>query len=162
MEKQLCFFDIICLNHESYWWVVITFYIKLWSKLFFTGTYRALTIFLLSMFLLDNSSFTKISEANFWLETWAYEGFSLFACGKMCNWVTDSFPLYKVSHPRFLGENLNKNKIIYDRIETLARKHHCSPAQLALAWVLEQGDDVVPIPGEWFTLLFFLFNLKVL
>ncbi|KAH7543236.1 hypothetical protein FEM48_Zijuj02G0162800 [Ziziphus jujuba var. spinosa] len=63
--------------------------------------------------------------------------------------VVESLPAdsFLVSHPRFLGENLNKNKIIYDRIETLARKHHCSPAQLALAWVLEQGDDVVPIPG---------------
>ncbi|GMN25459.1 hypothetical protein TIFTF001_000934 [Ficus carica] len=52
-----------------------------------------------------------------------------------------------VTHPRFLGENLNKNKVIYDRVEILATKHQCSPAQLALAWVLQQGDDVVPIPG---------------
>ncbi|XP_062084495.1 perakine reductase-like [Humulus lupulus] len=51
------------------------------------------------------------------------------------------------SHPRFLGENLSKNKQLYDRIETLSRKHQCSPAQLALAWVLQQGEDVVPIPG---------------
>ncbi|EXB93245.1 hypothetical protein L484_024589 [Morus notabilis] len=51
------------------------------------------------------------------------------------------------SHPRVRGENLSKNKPIYDRIEILARKHHISPAQLALAWVLQQGDDVVPIPG---------------
>ncbi|PON73857.1 Aldo/keto reductase/potassium channel subunit beta [Parasponia andersonii] len=54
---------------------------------------------------------------------------------------------FLASHPRFLGENLNKNKQLYDRIETLARKHQCSPAQLALAWVLQQGVDVVPIPG---------------
>lgn len=53
----------------------------------------------------------------------------------------------QVNHPRFQGENLNKNKTIYTRIESLARKHECTPAQLALAWVLEQGDDVVPIPG---------------
>ncbi|KAF5454662.1 hypothetical protein F2P56_024310 [Juglans regia] len=52
-----------------------------------------------------------------------------------------------VNHPRFQGENLDKNKTIYTRIESLARKHECTPAQLALAWVLEQGDDVVPIPG---------------
>ncbi|GAV90646.1 Aldo_ket_red domain-containing protein, partial [Cephalotus follicularis] len=55
--------------------------------------------------------------------------------------------LFKASHPRFREENLDKNKKIYSRIETLAEKHQCSPAQLALAWVLEQGDDVVPIPG---------------
>ncbi|XP_020212380.1 probable aldo-keto reductase 1 [Cajanus cajan] len=50
-------------------------------------------------------------------------------------------------HPRFQAENMNKNKNIYDRIETLAKKHKATPAQLALAWVLQQGEDVVPIPG---------------
>ncbi|KAM3705116.1 hypothetical protein ACB098_03G055300 [Castanea mollissima] len=51
------------------------------------------------------------------------------------------------THPRFHGENLEKNKTIYTRIERLARKHQCTPAQLALAWVFKQGDDVAPIPG---------------
>ncbi|XP_038970235.1 probable aldo-keto reductase 1 [Phoenix dactylifera] len=51
------------------------------------------------------------------------------------------------SHPRFTGENLEKNRILYLRIEELAAKYQCTPAQLALAWVLHQGDDVVPIPG---------------
>ncbi|KAL4637476.1 hypothetical protein ACB092_03G080000 [Castanea dentata] len=50
-------------------------------------------------------------------------------------------------HPRFHGENLDKNKTIYSRIERLARKHQCTPAQLALAWVFKQGDDIAPIPG---------------
>ncbi|XP_058213416.1 perakine reductase-like isoform X1 [Rhododendron vialii] len=50
------------------------------------------------------------------------------------------------SHPRFTGQNLENNKIFYIRIEELAKKHGCSPVQLALAWVL-QGDDMVPIPG---------------
>ncbi|KAK4596381.1 hypothetical protein RGQ29_014423 [Quercus rubra] len=50
-------------------------------------------------------------------------------------------------HPRFHGENLEKNKTIYTRIERLARKHQCTPAQLALAWVFKQGDDIAPIPG---------------
>ncbi|XP_023904121.1 probable aldo-keto reductase 1 isoform X3 [Quercus suber] len=49
--------------------------------------------------------------------------------------------------PRFQGENLDKNKAIFSRIEGLARKYQCTPAQLALAWVLQQGDDIVPIPG---------------
>ncbi|KAJ1413893.1 NADP-dependent oxidoreductase domain [Sesbania bispinosa] len=52
------------------------------------------------------------------------------------------------AHPRFQGENLDKNKNIYDRIESLAKKHQATPAQLALAWVLQQGEDVVPIPGS--------------
>ncbi|KAK9146576.1 hypothetical protein Sjap_006479 [Stephania japonica] len=50
-------------------------------------------------------------------------------------------------YPRFSVENLNKNKLIYDRVSNLAAKYGCTPPQLALAWVLHQGDDVVPIPG---------------
>ncbi|KAJ1284346.1 hypothetical protein BS78_03G196600 [Paspalum vaginatum] len=50
--------------------------------------------------------------------------------------------------PRFAAENLEKNKQFYLKIEELANKHQCSPAQLALAWVLHQGDDLVPIPGD--------------
>ncbi|KAL4376189.1 hypothetical protein GQ457_02G034170 [Hibiscus cannabinus] len=49
--------------------------------------------------------------------------------------------------PRFQGENLDKNKTLYMKIEMLAKKHGCTPAQLALAWVLHQGADVAPIPG---------------
>ncbi|KAJ0079129.1 hypothetical protein Patl1_23323 [Pistacia atlantica] len=45
------------------------------------------------------------------------------------------------------GENLDKNKVLYWRVENLAKKHGCNPAQLALSWILHQGDDVVPIPG---------------
>ncbi|KAE8729118.1 Perakine reductase [Hibiscus syriacus] len=47
----------------------------------------------------------------------------------------------------FQVENLEKNKIIYLKIEKMAEKHGCTPAQLALAWVLHQGDDVALIPG---------------
>ncbi|KAH9617895.1 hypothetical protein KSS87_005510 [Heliosperma pusillum] len=54
---------------------------------------------------------------------------------------------FLASHPRFRGENLDKNKIIYGRLEKLSEKHGCTPAQLALSWILHQGDDVVPIPG---------------
>ncbi|PRQ41851.1 putative perakine reductase [Rosa chinensis] len=49
--------------------------------------------------------------------------------------------------PRFQGENLEKNKDLYAETQRLAEKHGCSPAQLALSWVLTQGEDVVPIPG---------------
>ncbi|KAL5575314.1 hypothetical protein UlMin_017013 [Ulmus minor] len=63
--------------------------------------------------------------------------------------VVESLPAnsFLETHPRFLGENFEKNKIIYTHMENLAEKHGCTPAQLALAWVLHQGDDVVPIPG---------------
>ncbi|KAL3516255.1 hypothetical protein ACH5RR_023157 [Cinchona calisaya] len=50
-------------------------------------------------------------------------------------------------HPRFTGENFEKNKVIFFRLDKLAKKHGCTPAQLAIAWVLHQGDDIVPIPG---------------
>lgn len=51
-------------------------------------------------------------------------------------------------HPRFTGENFEKNKAIYFRLDKLAKKHGCTPAQLAIGWVLHQGDDIVPIPGK--------------
>ncbi|KAI8026548.1 putative aldo-keto reductase 1 [Camellia lanceoleosa] len=50
-------------------------------------------------------------------------------------------------NPRFTRQNLEQNKIFYTRIEALAKKHGCTPIQIALTWVLHQGDDVVPIPG---------------
>ncbi|XP_078179735.1 putative aldo-keto reductase 1 isoform X1 [Carex rostrata] len=50
-------------------------------------------------------------------------------------------------HPRFAPENLEKNKPVYMKLESLAKKHQWTTAQLALAWVLHQGEDVVPIPG---------------
>ncbi|XVF38292.1 hypothetical protein REPUB_Repub20aG0088100 [Reevesia pubescens] len=50
-------------------------------------------------------------------------------------------------HPRFTGDNLEKNKLVYARFENLAKKHGCTPPQLALAWVLHQGEDIIPIPG---------------
>lgn len=49
--------------------------------------------------------------------------------------------------PRFQGENFDRNLEIVRRIETLARRKGCQPSQLALAWVLAQGEDIVPIPG---------------
>ena len=51
------------------------------------------------------------------------------------------------NHPRFQGENFQKNLDLVQRVEEMAREKGCKPSQLALAWVLAQGDDVVPIPG---------------
>ncbi|XP_042493974.1 perakine reductase-like [Macadamia integrifolia] len=63
--------------------------------------------------------------------------------------VTESIPAnsFLIGQPRFTGENLEKNKVLYKRVANLAAKHGCTPAQLALSWVLHQGDDVIPIPG---------------
>jgi len=49
--------------------------------------------------------------------------------------------------PRFQGENLQHNVVLAERLEALAVRKGCAPAQLALAWVLSQSEDVVPIPG---------------
>lgn len=49
--------------------------------------------------------------------------------------------------PRFLGDNFEKNLELVRHIEELAAKKQCQPPQLALAWVLSQGEDIVPIPG---------------
>jgi aryl-alcohol dehydrogenase-like predicted oxidoreductase len=49
--------------------------------------------------------------------------------------------------PRFQGENFQKNLELVKRIKEIAAEKGCTPAQLALAWVLAQGEDIVPIPG---------------
>jgi aryl-alcohol dehydrogenase-like predicted oxidoreductase len=54
---------------------------------------------------------------------------------------------YRRNSPRFQGENFQKNLDLVRRIEEIAREKGCLPSQLALTWVLAQGDDIVPIPG---------------
>lgn len=54
---------------------------------------------------------------------------------------------YRRRHPRFQGENFDRNLELVRRVEEIARKKGCTPAQLALAWVLAQGESIVPIPG---------------
>ena len=51
------------------------------------------------------------------------------------------------THPRFQGENFQKNLDLVARVRELAREKGCTPGQLALAWLLAQGEDIVPIPG---------------
>ncbi len=54
---------------------------------------------------------------------------------------------FRRGSPRFQGENLDRNLQLLKRVEEIAAEKHCTPAQLALAWVLAQGKDIVPIPG---------------
>jgi len=54
---------------------------------------------------------------------------------------------WRRGHPRFTGEAFTANLRLVDAVRELARGKGCTPGQLALAWVLAQGDDVVPIPG---------------
>jgi aryl-alcohol dehydrogenase-like predicted oxidoreductase len=50
-------------------------------------------------------------------------------------------------NPRFQGENFQRNLELVERVREIAEEKAVTPAQLALAWVLAQGDDIVPIPG---------------
>jgi len=54
---------------------------------------------------------------------------------------------FRRGHPRFTGENFQRNLDLVERVQELAAAKGCTPGQLALAWVLSRGDDVVPIPG---------------
>ncbi len=54
---------------------------------------------------------------------------------------------YRRSSPRFQGENFQQNLNLVEEIDAIAAEKGCMPSQLALAWVLAQGDDIVPIPG---------------
>lgn len=54
---------------------------------------------------------------------------------------------FRKTNPRFTDENLTRNLAIVDQVEAIAARHECTAGQVALAWVLAQGDDIVPIPG---------------
>jgi aryl-alcohol dehydrogenase-like predicted oxidoreductase len=54
---------------------------------------------------------------------------------------------WRRTHPRFQGENFKKNLELVERLNEFAKAKNASPAQIALAWVMSSGDDIVPIPG---------------
>lgn len=54
---------------------------------------------------------------------------------------------YRRKSPRFEGANFQKNLDLVNKVKDLANQKKCTPSQLALAWVLAQGDDIIPIPG---------------
>jgi aryl-alcohol dehydrogenase-like predicted oxidoreductase len=54
---------------------------------------------------------------------------------------------YRRHSPRFQGENFQKNLDLVTRVDAIAEEKNCSPGQLALAWLLAQGHDIIPIPG---------------
>lgn len=54
---------------------------------------------------------------------------------------------YRRNSPRFMGENLGRNLSLVTRLEEMAAEKKCRPSQLALAWLLTRGEDIVPIPG---------------
>uniref|UniRef100_M0ZQP2 Aldo/keto reductase 2 n=2 Tax=Solanum TaxID=4107 RepID=M0ZQP2_SOLTU len=54
---------------------------------------------------------------------------------------------FRKNFPRFKPENFEHNKQVFEKINLMAARKGCTPSQLALAWILHQGDDVCPIPG---------------
>jgi aryl-alcohol dehydrogenase-like predicted oxidoreductase len=54
---------------------------------------------------------------------------------------------FRRNHPRFSGENFSRNLDLVARVQEISTEKGCTPGQLALAWVMSRGDDVVPIPG---------------
>ncbi len=80
-----------------------------------------------------------------------YVAYSPLGRGFLTGQITspEDFPEddFRRFHPRFTGENFQKNIGLVHEIEAMAQEKGCTAAQLALAWVLAQGDDIVPIPG---------------
>jgi aryl-alcohol dehydrogenase-like predicted oxidoreductase len=70
-----------------------------------------------------------------------------FLTGKIQNLDDLAADDWRRTNPRFQGENLEKNLVLAERIREIAGAKGCTPAQLALAWLLAQGKDIVPIPG---------------
>jgi aryl-alcohol dehydrogenase-like predicted oxidoreductase len=70
-----------------------------------------------------------------------------FLTGKIQKFEDLSEDDYRRTTPRFQEENFQRNLDLVKQVEQIARAKHCTPAQLALAWVLAQGNDIVPIPG---------------
>jgi aryl-alcohol dehydrogenase-like predicted oxidoreductase len=80
-----------------------------------------------------------------------YVAYSPLGRGFLTGQITspEDFPEddFRRFHPRFTGENFEKNIALVREVEAMAKEKGCTTAQLALAWVLAQGDDIVPIPG---------------
>jgi aryl-alcohol dehydrogenase-like predicted oxidoreductase len=70
-----------------------------------------------------------------------------FLAGRFASPAELSDDDFRKNHPRFQGDSFEHNRTLAERVQELAAEKGCTPAQLALAWVLAQGDDVVPIPG---------------
>lgn len=70
-----------------------------------------------------------------------------FLTGKFDSDTTFEPGDFRASLPRFQADNITANRRLVEIINDLAQYKHCTPAQIALAWLLAQGDDIVPIPG---------------
>jgi len=104
----------------------------------------------------EYSLFTRDPEENGVFDTVrelgiAFVAYSPFGRGMLTGAIKDVDALspddFRRNNPRYQGENFARNRAMVERIEAIAGEAGVTPAQLALAWVLAQGDDIVPIPG---------------
>jgi aryl-alcohol dehydrogenase-like predicted oxidoreductase len=117
---------------------------------------RAASVHPIAALQSEYSLFTRDMEDNGIVPTIRELGIALvpfYAIGR--GWLTDvAHPLDSLApedgrrrHPRFAEENFAKNLALVERVKSLAKRLNVTTAQLALAWVLAKGDDIVPIPG---------------
>jgi aryl-alcohol dehydrogenase-like predicted oxidoreductase len=104
----------------------------------------------------EYSLWTRDPESNGVLETCARLGvgfvpYSPLGRGFLTGRITAAADLqsddFRLQTPRFQGENFNRNLGLAETVQTLASGKGCTPAQLALAWLLHRGPDIIPIPG---------------
>jgi aryl-alcohol dehydrogenase-like predicted oxidoreductase len=94
----------------------------------------------------ENGVFDAVRELGI-----AFVAYSPFGRGMLTGAITDIDALspddFRRNNPRYQGDNFTRNRAMVEQIEAIARDAGVTPAQLALAWVLAQGDDIIPIPG---------------
>jgi aryl-alcohol dehydrogenase-like predicted oxidoreductase len=117
---------------------------------------RAYKVHPISALQSEYSLWTRDPEHNGMLETCRNLGIALVAYSPLGRGIlTGAYAKpgdfeegdYRRHSPRFQGENFARNLELVEKVKSIAQKKGCTPAQLALAWVLAQGEDIVPIPG---------------
>lgn len=116
---------------------------------------RAYAVYPISMLQTEYSLWTRTPETDvlpvcreLGISLVAYSplgrGFLTGAFQKPDDFAPDDF---RAHYPRFQGENFQRNLELVNKIKEIATEKNCTPAQLALAWLLAQGEDIIPIPG---------------
>ena len=117
---------------------------------------RAATVHRITALQTEYSLWTRDPEDNGVLETCRELGigfvpYSPLGRGFLTGQITSPDDLeegdFRRHNPRFQGENFQRNLDLVDKVREIAAEKDCTPGQLALAWLLSRGDDVVPIPG---------------
>jgi aryl-alcohol dehydrogenase-like predicted oxidoreductase len=116
---------------------------------------RAYAVHPINAVQVEYSLFTRFPEDGL-LDTCRELGVALVAYSPVGRgWLTGTFTSadqfaaddFRATQPRFEGENFERNAVLADNVRKVAEEIGCTPAQAALAWLLAQGEDVLPIPG---------------